>query len=134
MKLTKLAGAAILAASLTAATAAPAAAQPAAGQPAARSCFFPTQWRGWSSPSPDILYLRVNRDVFRVDLVGSSGRLKTPGRFLVTKSRGAGPVCSAIDLDLSVADQGGFRTPLFPKALTKLSREEAAAIPRQYQP
>jgi len=108
-----------------------------AAEGAARNCFAVSSWRGWSSPSSDTLYLRINnRDVYRVDLVGSAdGRsVKSPGSFLVSKVRGSNFVCSALDLDLSVADDHGFKRPLFPRALTKLTADEIAAIPAKYRP
>lgn len=103
--------------------------------PAQKSCFYTSEWRGWSSPDPSVLYLRVGvNDVYRVDLQGNRTRLKTPGRFLVNRVRGPSTVCSALDLNLAISDEHGFSTPLFPKSLTKLSREEVQAIPRQYRP
>jgi chaperone required for assembly of F1-ATPase len=102
-----------------------------------RSCFSTTQWQGWNSPSSDTLYLKMNnRDVFRVGLVGKAdGRsLKTPGSRLVTKSHGSSFICSALDLDVALADTTGFSHPLFPQTLTKMTPEEVAAIPKKFRP
>ena len=132
MKVSTISAAAIAAASLAAM--APAA---QAADAKERNCFSVTDWRGWSSPSSDTLYLRVNnRDVYRVGLVGKAdGRsVKSPGSFLVSKTRGSNFVCSAIDLDLAVADDHGFRRPLFPRTLTKLTKDEVAALPARYRP
>lgn len=98
-------------------------------------CFFVTQWQGWKSPSPKVLYLGVNlHDVYRVDLSAGSSLLDWPDSHLVSLVRGSDSVCSAIDLDLYVSDDNGFREPLFPTKLTKLTPEEVAAIPRKYRP
>jgi hypothetical protein len=98
-------------------------------------CFFITQWNGWKSPSPNVIYLGVNmHDVYRVDLAAGSDQLSWPDVHLISKSRGSDSVCSAIDLDLQVADTSGFREPLFPTKLTKLTTEEVAAIPRKFRP
>lgn len=104
---------------------------PAPGALASADCFSSTQWNGWSSPSDDVIYLRVrNNDFYRVDLVPGSGRnLDSGGRFIISETRGSGRICTANDLDLAMADSLGFRTPLFPRTLRKLTPEEVAALP-----
>ena len=98
-------------------------------------CFFITQWQGWKSPSPKVLYLGVNmHDVYRVDLAAEASMLNDPGAHLVSEVRGSDSICSALDLRLTVADFGGMREPLFPVKLTKLTPEEVAAIPRKFNP
>lgn len=111
-------------------------AQAATSKDGRAPCFFTNSWRGWSSPSPNVLLLRVNvRDVYRVELAGrGSSSLDRAGYFLVNKVRGPNSVCSALDLDLAVADHHGFYQPLFPKTLTKLTPEEVAAIPKKDRP
>jgi hypothetical protein len=101
-----------------------------------RHCFFITQWQGWKSPSPDILYLKVNmHDVYRVDLSAGSSQLQWPDVHLVSIVRGgSSSVCDALDLDLSVSDNDGFREPLIAKSITKLTPEEIAAIPPKFRP
>lgn len=101
-----------------------------------QSCFFTNAWRGWSSPSPNVLLLRVNlRDVYRVELAGGgSSSLDNAGYFLVNKVRGSNSICSALDLDLAVSDHHGFYQPLIARSLTKLTPEEVAAIPKKYLP
>ena len=104
------------------------------------SCFFPNQWRGWSSPDPSTLYLKVNlHDVYRVDLANQTPELQWPSNHLVAKFRGTN-ICNAIDLDLSVSQSvggrlgDGFNVPLIAKKLTKLTPDEIAAIPPKYRP
>lgn len=100
-----------------------------------KACFLFTQWQGWSSPSPEILYLKVNlHDIYRVDLSAGSNQLQSAGVHLVSKIRGPSTICSAIDLDLAVADDHGFSTPLIARSITKLTPEEAAAIPPKFRP
>jgi hypothetical protein len=100
------------------------------------SCFFTNSWQGWSSPSPNVLLLRVNmRDVYRVELSGGgSSSLNHAGYFLVNQVRGPNTICSALDLDLAVADHHGFYQPLIARSLTKLTPAEVAAIPKKYRP
>jgi len=114
-------------------------------------CFFITQWQGWKAPNPNTLYLGVNmHDVYRVDLSAGSPELMWPAVHLISDVRGSNSICSAIDLQLSVAqDNGGsgfrtngvgfangsgFRVPLIARKLTKLTPEEVAAIPKKYRP
>ncbi|HEX3363673.1 hypothetical protein [Phenylobacterium sp.] len=100
-----------------------------------RSCFFIHEWQGWKSPSPMVLYLRINRrDVYRVDLTSGSPNLQRSDMHLISETRGSDVICSALDLQLSVADTQGFREPLIAKSLTRLSAEEIAAIPHRFLP
>jgi hypothetical protein len=103
-------------------------------------CFFITQWRGWKSPSPNVIYLGVNmHDVYRVDLSAGSPELQWPDVHLISRVMGSDSICSALDLQLEVADnsngfRSGFREPLIAAKLTKLTPEEVAAIPKKYRP
>jgi hypothetical protein len=100
-----------------------------------RSCFFIHEWQGWKSPAPAILYLRINRrDVYRVDLTSGSPSLQRSDMHLISETRGSDLICSALDLQLSLADTQGFREPLIAKTLTRLSPEEIAAIPHKVLP
>ena len=105
--------------------------------PATRSnCFASNQWKGWNAgPSGDTLYLRVNiNDVYEVNLTPGSHARKSAGRFLVNEVRGSNWICSAVDLDLSIADELGFHQPLIARSMRKLTPEEVAAIPRKHLP
>jgi hypothetical protein len=75
-----------------------------------------------------------NNQVYRVDLAPGSPSLRSPGDFLISKVRGSNTVCSALDLDLSISDTQGFKTPLFPRTLTRLTPEEVAALPPKDRP
>ena len=106
-----------------------------AAPPSGQSCFFISQWQGWKAPSPNVLYLGVNmHDVYKVELSGGSSQLQRPDVHLISRVTGSDSVCSALDLQLSVADEGGFREPLIARSLTKLTPEEVAAIPAKYRP
>lgn len=110
---------------------------PATAAPKAASspCFFVTQWDGWKSPKPDVIYLGVNmHDVYEAVLSAPSTQLGWPDMHLVSQVRGPSSICSAIDLQLAVSDGRGFYQPLIVKSLRKLSPEEAAAIPKQFRP
>ena len=108
---------------------------PAAAPQSSLSCFFATQWRGWSSPDPRTVYLRVNiNDIYRVTLASDAYGLHVADRHLVSIVRGGDSICTALDLDLTVADNTGFREHLFPTAITKLTPAEAQAIPAKFRP
>jgi hypothetical protein len=114
--------------------AAPANATP--DEPTERACFASSNWSGWSAVDDgDALYLRVsNNDIYRVELTPGSHVRERAGQFLVSEVRGSNYICSALDLDLKLADQFGFRRPLFPQSLRRLTAEEVAAIPREDRP
>ncbi|CAN5322480.1 DUF6491 family protein [soil metagenome] len=120
------------------AAAAPALADPAAkdvAPRAARSCFYLSDWDGWSAPDKNTLYMKVrNRDVYRVDLSYGTSQLTSPGVHLVSIVRGVDSVCAPLDLDLRVSDGFGFATPIRAKTITKLTPEQIAAIPKKYRP
>jgi hypothetical protein len=102
-----------------------------------QSCFpVGTSWTNWSAAQGgDVLYLRVHiNDIYRVDLTPGSRVYKSPGYFLVNVVRGSGWICSAIDLDLTLAGDYGFRKPLIVTSLRKLTPAEIAAIPKRDLP
>lgn len=101
----------------------------------ARQCFYLSDWRGWTAPNKDTLYMKVRgRDVYRVDLSWGSNQLTWPGTHLVSIVRGSDSICNPLDLDLRVSDGMGFSTPIRAKTITKLTPEEVKAIPKKYQP
>ena len=75
-----------------------------------------------------------NRDVYRVDLSHGTNQLTSPGVHLVSIVRGPDTVCNPIDLDLRVSDGYGFAMPIMAKSITKLTKEEIAALPKRDRP
>jgi hypothetical protein len=101
------------------------------------SCFRTSDWQGWRAPDDKTLYLRVNmHDIYKVDLSSGSSMLTGMDTHLVNVVRGSNYVCSPLDLQLSVVDNTipGMRDFLIAKTITKLTPEQAAAIPKKYQP
>jgi hypothetical protein len=109
-----------------------------ATSPQPRQNCFPagSAWQNWSAAkNGDVLYLRVHiNDIYRVDLTPGSRVYKSPGYFLVNKVRGSDWICSALDLDLTLASDYGFRKPLIAVSMRKLTPAEVAAIPRKDLP
>jgi hypothetical protein len=100
-------------------------------------CFSITDWQGWraSKSERDVLYIKVRmHDVYKVQLVDNEPFLDAPDMHLVSKTWGPDMVCNAHDLDLKLADFHGMQTPLFVKALTKLTPDEIKALPKEDQP
>ncbi|MDR7232499.1 hypothetical protein J2X45_003607 [Caulobacter sp. BE264] len=107
---------------------------PKAAKPA-RQCFYLSDWRGWSAPDKNTLYMKVRgRDVYRVDLAYGSSQLTWPGTHLVSVVRGPDSVCHPLDLDLRVSDGFGIPLPIRAKTITKLTPEEVQALPKKYRP
>ena len=120
------------------ATAAFAGAASAATTPSApaanRSCFFTRNWDSWHAPDKNTIYLKINmHEIYRVDLSAGSDLLTWPDAHIVNKVHGVDSVCSPIDLDLSVSD-GHVHEFLIAKAITKLTPEQIAAIPKKDLP
>ncbi|MBO9543921.1 DUF6491 family protein [Caulobacter sp.] len=108
---------------------------PAKAVKPARQCFYLSDWRGWSAPDKNTLYLKVrNRDVYRVDLSYGTNQLTWPGNHLVSVVRGTDSVCGPLDLDLRVSDGMGFAMPIRAKTITKLTPEQIQAIPKKDRP
>ncbi len=100
-------------------------------------CFLTTQWQDWRSPSPSVIYIRVNvSDVYRLDLSAPAHALQYPGVHLFHEVRGSPWICSPLDLQLYVVDnhRHGMREPLFVKSITRLTPDEAKAIPPKFRP
>jgi len=98
-------------------------------------CFYMSQWHGWSAPSEDVLYLRVNmHEIYKVELASGTSLLQAPDVHLVSVERGSDSVCFPIDLELSVSDGFGIKERLIAKSISKLTDAEVAAIPKKYVP
>ncbi len=130
-------GGALAATLLSLAGAASAATSSPATKPAQNSCFRATDWQGWHATDDKTLYLRVNvGDIYRVDLNSPSPMLLAGDSHLVNVEHGSSYICSPIDLQLSVAQNGpgSFREFLFVKSITKLTPEQVAALPKKDRP
>lgn len=108
----------------------------AADKPKTESCFLSSQWQGWRAPDDHTLYLRVNiRDIYKVELSAGSNLLTWPDVHLVNVLHGGDYICSPLDLQFKVVDNGGVaQSALIAKSITKLTPEQVAAIPKKDLP
>jgi len=98
-------------------------------------CFAASQWTDWKSPSPTVIYLKIDFNrVYRLDLSAGSSELQDPDVHLVSKIRGSDWICSPLDLDLEVSDMNGIRDFLIVKSITPLTPDEVKAIPAKFRP
>jgi hypothetical protein len=99
-------------------------------------CFLANDWRGWRSPSPTVIYIRVRlNDVYRLDLSAGSWQLQDPAVHLVNVVRGPAWICGPIDFDLELADNHGVtRQGLIVKSMQRLTPDEVKAIPAKFRP
>jgi len=105
-------------------------------EPSTGACFFINQFQSWRAPDSETIFIRVAGErYFRLDMGGTCPELKWPDVHLVTKTRGANTVCSAVDWDLRVSTGlAGTSHPCIVKTVTVLSPAEVAAIPRKFKP
>jgi hypothetical protein len=109
----------------------------ASAQPSrnADQCFFTRDIQNILAPDDHTLYLRVrNSAIYRIDTVAECPQLPfNDGHISLQTTPGASTVCSAIDLDLKVFNNG-VSTPCLIKSLQKLTPQEAAALPKTDTP
>jgi hypothetical protein len=108
----------------------------AAAASAAPRCFTAAEFGNWVAPDTKTIFLRVGAShYYRVDLAHECTPLKWPDARLITRFRGGGLVCSAIDLDIRASEgPGDIPEPCFVKTLTELSPDQAAALPKKAKP
>ena len=100
---------------------------------AQKSCFFNRDIRGFAAGDDKTLYLRVRtKDVYRLDMKVRCPELDWEHKIAVD-SRGSAAICSAIDVTVMVKNPIGVtRCPV--AAITRLTPEEVAALPRKSRP
>ncbi len=104
--------------------------------PKAPQCFQVSNFENWKAGDAKTIYIRVNlHQYYRLDLASTCPALLWPGAYLVTEWHGSSSVCTALDWDLTVAQNpGGISSPCIVKTMTPLTAEEAAAIPKASKP
>jgi hypothetical protein len=110
---------------------APAAASATEKPSSDQACFSMRNLRGHTNDGVHTLYLDVGgRSVYRLETRGGCLSTGSPSAPVVLRSHTpSGQVCGALDIDLTVH---GARCMV--DAVTKLTPEELAAVPRRLQP
>lgn len=99
-----------------------------------KNCFRSGEWQSWRGADANTIYLRISaKEFYRLDLSSGSNMVTDSSNHLVSKVRGSTWICSPLDLDLKISD-GHITEPLIVKAITKLTPEEADAIPKKARP
>ncbi len=98
-------------------------------------CFFRRDWDGGWKATPDArtIYIRVSGAVYRLDLQGSYSVLRDPFAILMNKDS-ADSICTPLDFRLMVSNQAGIEQWPIVKRMTRLTPEEAAALPKKLRP
>ena len=105
-------------------------------QPTQNQCFYTHDWDGWkATPDSKTIFIRVgvNR-IWRLDLASPCPELQAPNAHLITDQRGSSSICSAVDLNLKVADASGFPQGCIVSHIAPLTHEEASELPRSLRP
>jgi len=122
-----------IAAALAAAAAAPASAQ----TKPARQCFFSSQLSSWKEVGDSAVNLRVGvSDIYRLDLLSPCPDLRWAEAVGIETRGGDSHICSGLDVSLIVPRGVTHTVPqrCMATSLRKLSREEAAALPKSERP
>jgi hypothetical protein len=122
--------------------ASPAAIAASPGNPSASSdndqpaCFLRRDWDGGFRVTPDskTVYIRVSHHwIYRLDLAAPSPLLQSA--FAILNNRGTNDsICSPLDFRLVVSDRTGAQEPSIVSKLTRLTDEEAKALPKKLLP
>ena len=127
----------VLAAVLTAALAAPALAQePAKPAAASNQCFRMSQIDNHTKGDDQTVYLSVrHRDVYRLDMSGNClAGASSNDALVMAPTAGVDLICRPLDLDLKVHTSPGMLSPCIIKDITKLTPEQAEALPPKIKP
>lgn len=109
----------------------------ASDKPAHRDqCFWARNVTSFAAPDDHTVYVRVNlHDVYRLDLMIPCPDVDWNQRVALVSSHGAGgSICGPMDAEIVSHATGLGRQRCPVKALTKLTAEEAAALPKRAKP
>jgi hypothetical protein len=111
---------------------------PSAAAAAGNGCFLSSEFQSWKAPDNKTIYIRVGlHRYFRLDLGASCPAITWPGTHLITTVHGSSLICTPLDWEIKVGQTGGgggIVGACIVKAMTELTAEEAAAIPKKFKP
>ena len=100
-----------------------------------RSCFQMTQLQGTRADGDQRIYARVGvKEIYRIDLAHRCSSLLSQEGIVLTPTGGNNLICTPLDVDLRARDLGGSSTPCMIKSISRLTPEEAAALPAKVKP
>jgi hypothetical protein len=98
-------------------------------------CFLSRDYQDFRPVNDHSFYVRANlHDYYRIDLEGSCPTLTQPDARLITIEHGQSRICGPLDWELRVAAPPGPAIACIVKSQTRLTPQEAAAIPRDQRP
>ncbi len=101
----------------------------------ARACFALSQLESTRPDGDSRIYARVGlHDVYRLDLAFSCPTLLSQNGIILEPAGSGDVICTALDLDLKARDIGGGASACMIKSITRLTPEEAAALPPKVKP
>lgn len=108
----------------------------AAETPPPRACFHLSDWDGgWSAPDQQTILLRMRSlDIWRVDLERASRTVDWDDSYLVSAKLGPDRVCYPNDLHLRTGSVTGAAMTLRARSISKLTKDEIAALPKKDRP
>jgi hypothetical protein len=100
-----------------------------------QNCFRMTQLQSTRADGDKRIYARVGVNTYyRIDLAHRCSSLPyTTDGLVLTPAGGKDLICTPLDLDLKVNDRGALES-CFIQSITRLTPEEAAAIPKRSKP
>ena len=105
----------------------------AGGAHAAEQCFYMNNIQNSRAADDHTVFMRVGvDDIYRIDMQYPCTDLQN-SKLIIRSVSGSGQICRAVDIDLKVGDQG-FRSACVARSITKLTPDEAAALPRKIKP
>jgi Family of unknown function (DUF6491) len=109
----------------------------AVDKPASKSqCFWSRNVTSFAAPDDHTVYIQVNyRDVYRLDLMVSCPDVDWDQRVALVSNHGSGgSICGPLDAEIvsHATGIGHQRCPV--KAMSKLTPEEIAALPKRAKP
>jgi hypothetical protein len=100
-------------------------------------CFRSSEFRGFKPAGDRAMIVRAGvSDFYRVEFAQSCRQITYPGAMLVTRTRGSDMICSGVDWNLEIGDNGnrGFSVPCIVASQRKLTKAEVAALPKGQRP
>ena len=98
-------------------------------------CFLSREYEAFRPIDDHSFYLRANlHDIYRIELEGACPTLTEPDARLITVEHGQPRICGPLDWELRVASPPDPPIACIVKSQTRLTPEQAAAIPARQRP